>query len=524
MVKKDTSNTREGFSRRDILGLLSGATVACLGAGGMKAYAQETSGGILKVATNVNLSSLDPATGRSGYDHTYLYTMFDTLFEWDYDQLIPQPGLASSWEQPDDRTLVFDLAEGVTFHDGTPFDAEAVKFNLERAKNDERSNVKADLASVEAIEVSGPMQITLRLSEPNSALVLILSDRAGMMFSPTAAQELGEGTDRNPVGTGAYSFVSFTDHDKLIVTKNENYWRPDRAQLDGIEFSIISELATGLRTVVSGQNHFINALPPQQKAVIERDQDLVSVTMPTQFVNIIYMNYGRPPFDDIRVRQALNYAIDRQAFVGLTDVNVAEPTCSVLPRQHWAYDETAANFYEYDPDRARALLAEAGLSDGVELNLIGTADQRAVQRQEVLIEQTRQVGFRMRFRQLSVPDATAAFMGPERSGDGYLQQWTGRPDPSLTLALLFGKDSYFNAGQVDPAEGRAEAQAATVATSDLEERKVALAKLQRIVVENALACCMSIVVDVTAHASAVQGYRPNLLGKPKYEGVTLAAG
>jgi peptide/nickel transport system permease protein/peptide/nickel transport system substrate-binding protein len=518
-----TRNRKSGleFDRRTILTLLAGTAAA--GIGGGRAFARDGEGGILKVASNVNLSTLDPATGRSGYDHSYLYTMFDTLFEWDFEKLTPKPGLAVKWEQPDDRTLILDLAEGVVFHDGAPLDAEAVKFNLIRAKTDERSNIKADLASVDSIEVIGPLRVKLSLNAPNSALVLILSDRAGMMSSPKALQKFGVDSDRNPVGCGAYKFVSFSDNDKLIVTKNDKYWRKERQTLDGIEFSIISELATGLRTVMSGQNNFINALPPQQKTLISRSDKVGSVVSPTQFVNIIYLHCGRPPFDNLKVRQALNYAIDRNAFVGLTDVNVAEPTCGVLPKQHWAYDEQAAKRYPYDPDRARALLKEAGLAGGVDINLIGTPDQRAVQRQEVLIEQTRKVGFRLRFRQLQVPDATAAYMGPEHSGDGYLQQWTGRPDPSLTLNLLFAKNSYFNAGKADPAEGRLEAQQESVATSNLEQRKIALAKLQRIISDNALAVCISIVHDLTAFTANVQKYRPNLLGKPKFEGVTLAA-
>lgn len=517
--------TRElglALRRRDVLALLGGGAALCAGAGEFRAWAQGVQNGILRVATNVNLSSLDPATGRSGYDHTYLYTLYDTLFEWDYEKLTPQPGLVEKWEEPDDRTLVLNLAEGVRFHDGEPLDAEAVKFNLERSKGDERSNVKADLASVEAIEVTGPLQVTLKLNQPNAALILILSDRAGMMYSPKAAAELGVDSDRNPIGSGPYKFVSFTDHDKLIVTKFDDYWRKDRQKLEGIEFSIIAELTTGLRSVVAGQNNFINALPPQQRPVLERSQDVESVTMATQFVNIIYLNYGRPPFDDLRVRQALNYAIDRAAFIALTDANLAEATCSVLPKQHWAYDETASNFYTYDPDKARALLAEAGYADGVDVELLGTTDQRAVQRQETLIEQTSKAGFRLRFRQQSVPDATATYMG-RGEGDGYLQQWTGRPDPSLTMSLLFDKESYFNAGKADPATGRAEAQAASVAVSDLEQRRIALAELQRITVENALAVPISIVIDVTAHSSFVKNYRPNLLGKPKFEAVELTA-
>ena len=106
--------------------------------------------------------------------------MYDTLAEWDFETLKPRPGLAESWSFTDPNTFVLNIRPGVTFHDGTPLDAEAVKFNLERNKSDQKSNIKADLASMASAEVTGPMQVTLKLSTPDAALPGILSDRAGM--------------------------------------------------------------------------------------------------------------------------------------------------------------------------------------------------------------------------------------------------------------------------------------------------------------------------------------------------------
>ena len=143
-------------------------------------------GGTLRISAPANPSSLDPATGGAGSDHAFLFTMYDTLTEWDFETLKPKPGLAESWSFTDPTTLVLNIRSGVTFHDGTPLDAEAVKFNLERNKSDPKSNIKADLASMASAEVTGPMQVTLKLNTPDAALPGILSDRAGMMVSPTA--------------------------------------------------------------------------------------------------------------------------------------------------------------------------------------------------------------------------------------------------------------------------------------------------------------------------------------------------
>src|SRR5665647_1084619 len=151
------NRTTSLLNRRDILAL-AGCT-ALTGLTGLPAFAQEAAkkGGVLKVATPANPSSLDPATGGSGADHSTLWTMYDTLIEWDYDTLKPKPGL-SKWSYPNLKTMVLDLNRSIKFHDGTDLDAEAVKFNLDRNREDPRSNVKADLTIVESVEVTGPLQ------------------------------------------------------------------------------------------------------------------------------------------------------------------------------------------------------------------------------------------------------------------------------------------------------------------------------------------------------------------------------
>src|SRR3954466_10293518 len=180
-------------TRREAMALM---TAALAGAGfGGKAFAQSVPrrGGILRISAPANPSSLDPTTGGAGSDHAFLFTMYDTLTEWEFETLKPRPGLAESWKFTDPTTFVMNIRAGVTFHDGTPLDAEAVKFNLDRNKSDAKSNIKADLLSVDTIEVTGPMQVTLKLKNPDSALPGILSDRAGMMVSPTALKASAAG-------------------------------------------------------------------------------------------------------------------------------------------------------------------------------------------------------------------------------------------------------------------------------------------------------------------------------------------
>src|SRR4051812_28818034 len=332
-----TQNCRRIFMthtiRRELMALMTGALAGTTLGGTAFAQAAPKKGGTLRISAPANPSSLDPATGGAGSDHAFLFTMYDTLTEWDFETLKPKPGLAESWKFTDPTTLVLNIRAGVTFHDGTPLDAEAVKFNLERNKADPKSNIKADLASMASAEVTGPMQVTLKLSAPDAALPGILSDRAGMMVSPTALKAASAGNvARTPVGAGAYSFVSWADGERIVVKRYDKYWKENRPYPDGIEFAIIPELTTGARSVTAGQNDLIYQLPPRQKAILDRASSVKVVNGPTLYVIQIFLNWAKPPFDDIRVRKALNFAVDRDAFVKLALAGLGEAAHMNLPK------------------------------------------------------------------------------------------------------------------------------------------------------------------------------------------------
>jgi peptide/nickel transport system permease protein/peptide/nickel transport system substrate-binding protein len=510
------------ITRRNALALMTGAAAGVSLGGPAFAQATPKRGGTLRVSAFTNPSSLDPATGGAGSDHTFLYTMYDSLTEWDFETLKPKPGLAESWSFTDPTTLVLNIRQGVTFHDGTKLDAEAVKFNLERAKTDPKSNIKADVVTVASVEISGPMQVTLKLNSPDTALPAILSDRAGMMVSPTALKAASAGNlNRTPVGTGAYTFVSWADGERIVTKRNEKYWKPNRPYMDAIEFAIIPELTTGARSVSAGQNDLIYQLPPRQKPIVERSPNLRVVNGPTLYCFQIFLNWGKPPFDDVRVRKAFNFAIDREALVKAALAGLAEPAAMTLPKAHWAYDKDVAALYPYDVAKAKQLLNEAGFKEGTVVELVGYPDQDSVQRQEILIEQLRKAGMALKFLNAPVAEASAAFFGPEKRASGLLAAWTGRPDPSQTYSLQYTKEAYFNAGRGPVPAELDVALKESRATEDIETRRKAFAKVQRLVMENAFVAPLAFQFELVAMNKRVQGYKTNLLGKPKYDDVWL---
>lgn len=512
----DLGNT--ALRRRDILALMGGA--AATGAFGLPALAQDAKkGGVLKVAAPANPSSLDPATGGAGSDHSILWTMYDTLVTWDYETLKPKPGMAK-WSFPDPKTMVLDITAGIKFHDGTPLDAEAVKFNLDRSRTDQRSNIKPDVSSIEAVEVTGPLQVTLKLKNPDTALPAILSDRAGMMVSPTNIKALGNDTDRKPVGAGPWKFVRWNDNEVIVVTRHEDYWQKGRPYLDGIEFNIIPENATALRSVVAGQNDMAFQLPARLKPVIERAKNLTLVSAPTLYCVQVYINYGRAPLDNLKVRQAINFAFDRDAFVKATLNGLGEPARMTLPSSHWAFSKEVAGMYPCNPDKARELLAEAGYKDGIELTIGGYMDQDSVRRGEVIQDQLGKAGIRLKFTRGTIAEISAQFFATEKKFDLLVSAWTGRPDPSMTYGLSFDKGAYYNAGRTGEPELSQLIQESRV-SEDLAKRAEVFAKIQRYAVENALSAPLAFQFEIDALSAKVKGFTPNLLGKPKFENISL---
>ena len=510
------------MTRREWLLMLGAGAAAGAIPGVLRAQGAQRRGGVLRVSGSANPSSLDPATGGSGLDHSYLWPIYDTLVEWDYKTLEPRPGIAQ-WKFSDPTTMVLTISPNVLFHDDTACDAEAVKFNLDRGRGDDRSNIKADLSSIDSVEVTGPLEVTVRLTRPDSALPAILSDRAGMMVSPTAAGKLGDEHDRKGVGAGPWKLVEWADNQNITVTRHEKYWRDDRGFVDGIEFSIMPERATGLRSVVAGQNDLAYQLPPRLKPLIDRSKDVELVTGPTLYCRQIYLNLSRGPLQDVRVRQAMNFAIDREAFVKVAQSGFGEPAHMNLPSSHWAYDPEVAKLYPHDPDKARALLAEAGFKDGFDLTIGGYTDADSVRRGEILMDQLGKIGIRLRFTNGTVAEISAQYFGQEKKFDSLVSAWTGRPDPAMSYGLMYAKDAYFNAGRVEVSAELTELLAKSRESEDMAVRKEIFSRLQRIVMEQALVVPIAFDAEMTAISKKVVGYRPNLIGKPKYEFVSLAS-
>ncbi|WP_051469810.1 ABC transporter substrate-binding protein [Chelativorans sp. J32] len=481
---------------------------------------QPTTGGTLRVAMPYNPAALDPLTGRNNPDFNTLFAIYDALIDFDPNTLELKPMLAKSWTFTDPTTLVLELVEGVEFHDGEPFNAEAVVFHLERCMNYARSNVKSDVASIDKVEATGPYQVTIRTKHPDASLPAALSDRPRCIVSPKSVKEAADGNvDRNPVGTGPFKFVEWRDNDLIKVEKNTNYWQDGQPYLNAIEFRIINELNTAARTVMAGQSDVALNLAAQQIAIARRDENVVAEATPSLIYYTSFLNYAEGPLSDVRIRQAMNWALNREDLNRVLVLGLGQGHCSMFPTGFWANDPETENYYTHDLDRAKKLLAEAGVPNGVEIQTWSWPDQAAVQRQEVISSQLAQAGIRLKVTPVPPAQAMQNFLD-EKKGHQLLSPTGGLPDPSITYDRQFSGNAYRNAGKIE-LPGFRELMDASLSTFEPEPRQKVMYRMQRFVLENALHLPQYMSASMTVRTPRLHEFVFGLLNRPKFHKVWL---
>lgn len=469
----------------------------------------------LRVASQADISSMDPIRGNSGGDHQMLYPLYDTLISFNED-LEPEPGLAESWEYESPTSLVLKLREGVKFHDGEPLDAEAVKYNLERAAG-EGSNIVADVESIKEVEVVDDLTVRLHLKHPNSALVMTLADRAGMMVSPKAAEAAGGDLSTQPVGAGGWKFVEWKRGTSMTYEKFEDYWNDDVERVDKIVISVMLEPKTRATSLRSGQQDIAWDIVPSDAESIEKDEDLTLHQQPRMWTWMIYTNRTSKELGDPRVRRALSLAMDRDLLLKSAYFNMGSKPRGFLPDGYWAEPSDKVQL-DYDPDEARKLIADAG-AEGLKFDLLLYADATSTRVGEILKEQWAEIGVDVNLIPREVNQANSDYFNDKKT-PAFFAAWTGRPDPALTYRLMFTKEAYFNTSKTST-PGIDEALAEDAKLTDPAERKAALDKASEAVFADMPIIPIVFQDSLTGLGPRVKGFSSNLLGKPKLLGVTL---
>jgi peptide/nickel transport system substrate-binding protein len=307
------------------------------------------------IGSGVDIESADPMVTTSAMSRSIMGAIFDTLVVRD-DAMAIQPSLATAWDAPDGSTWIFHLRDGVKFHNGDAFDANAVKFTLERFVDPNTKAAQASLLKpVSSVEVVDPRTVKVTTNGPYPALLPVLADYVYVM-DPTV---VGQDANKTVIGTGPYQFVSWQPGQQVVIKSNPAYWG-NKPQLDQIVLKPIPEAAARLVELQSGGVDIVSPVAPTQYADVSKTGANL-VKAPGTIITIMF-NLAMKPFDDVRVRQAFNYAVDKQAIINGVLQGAGYAMGSVLRQGMLGYD-AGIQPYAYDPAKARSLLADAGQSN-----------------------------------------------------------------------------------------------------------------------------------------------------------------
>jgi len=362
--------------------------VAALSAFGLMAgaaWAKET----VTYATQLEPPHLDPTAGAAqAIDSVVYLNIFEGLTRFTSDGAVV-PLLAKSWEISEDGlTYSFTLQEGVTFHDGSAMDAADVKFSLDRARAENSTNAqKALFAAITEVTVTDPQTVVVTLSEPNGSLLFNLAWGDAVIVAEESAATLKTA----PVGTGPYRFDEWVQGDRVELVRNPNYWG-DVPELTAATIKFISDPTAAFAAMMAEDiDAFDNFPAPENVVQFEADPRFQVLVGSTEGETILSTNNAQAPFDNPKVRAALAHAIDRKAIIHGAMFGYGTPIGSHFAPHHPAYVDLTAQS-AFDPDKARALLAEAGLAEGFETTLHLPPPAYARRGGEIVAAQLAQVG------------------------------------------------------------------------------------------------------------------------------------
>lgn len=351
-LRKATASARRAWRLAAVLAAVAVLASACSGSGaGDRAAA---TGGTLTVATSSDILTLDPAMHRSRITQTVIRNVFDALVNQD-DSLRPVPELATSWQQVDPTTWRFELRKGVKFQDGESFDANAVKFTIDRILDPKQDSPRASMLSmVKAVTVEDADTVVITTKEPSPTLLAELA--VNEIVPPAYVQRVGDKAfAAKPIGTGPFKFSEWVANERVVLTANDDYWG-GRPKVDKLVFRPIPEVSARIAALQSGDAQIATEVPPDLAGTLKGDTKAVSAAGTRIF--FLAMNVRRVPFTDRQVRIGVNEALDRDTLVRSLYHGFARSLDQPAFPEMVGYDN-AYQGYPFDLAKARSALAGA---------------------------------------------------------------------------------------------------------------------------------------------------------------------
>ncbi|WP_034913687.1 MULTISPECIES: glutathione ABC transporter substrate-binding protein GsiB [Erwinia] len=398
------------------------------------------------IAVGSNFTTLDPYDANDTLSQAVAKSFYQGLFGFDKDMKLINVLAESYQASPDGLTYTVKLRSGIKFQDGSDFNAEAVKVNLDRASDPDSHLKRYNLfKSIGTTEVVDPVTVKITLKQPFSAFINTLASPAAAMISPTALKKYGKDIGFHPVGTGPYELENWNQTDFVKVKKFAGYWKKGYPKLDTITWRPVVDNNTRAAMLQTGEANLAFPIPYEQAKRLESNAKLDLTTSPSIMQRYISFNVTQKPFDNPKVREAINYAINRQALVKVAFAGYATPATGIVPPAIQYSESFAAP--QYNPAKARELLKEAGYPNGFETTLWSSHNHSTAQKVlQFTQQQLAQVGIKVKVTAMDAGQRAAEVEGKGQKESGVRMFYTGwsasTGEANWALTPLFDTQSW----------------------------------------------------------------------------------
>lgn len=477
--------------------------------GGPTTSTPSKNGGNIVVGLDSDVVTLDPLKSSALVDREAMLNIYDTLVKVNQQNVVV-PDLATSWSYPSPTRLVFTLRTDVKFTDGTPFNADAVVFNIKRILSTPSSPRYSEMSTVQSAQTIDPSHVQFNLKKPFSPLLATLTDRSGMMLSPTAVQKLGTGLANGPVnaGSGPFMFSEWVKGDHLTIKRNPNYWLKDSQgnalpYLASVRYRPITNGSVMFSNLQTSNINVAQVLDPTDVAAAKSNSSLTYKQIPGLSFFGIMLNTKAAPLDNVHARRAIEWAVNRAEIVNSVLKGIGVVSQGPIPPGSWAYDSSFAP-YTNNVGNAKSELAQRGTTAPLTFTLlIASGSPLNTQEAEFVQSELQQAGISMNIKQETF--ATLLSDTDSHNFQAALLGWSGRPDPDGNMYSWFhtggGNNSMlYSNPQVDSLLEGART------TSDQAQRTSDYQQAQRLILQDASYVFINHGVSIQATTSNVKNF------------------
>jgi len=481
---------------------------------------------VLVYARGGDSEKLDPQDTTSGESVKVTTQIFDTLVDFAEDSSKVVPSLATKWTVSEDgRTWTFELREGVTFHDGSPFNADAVVFSLNRLRDVNDPNrhggafeYTSNYTVIDEVKANGPRMVVLRLKTSFAPFLANLAMFPASIVSPAAVNKLGPDFGQHPVGTGAFRFEKWVPKEKIVLSSNKQYWG-GAPRVDKLIFKVVPENAARRLELQNGEAHIIDGVNCADLDEIKKAGTHVALEAPGMNFGYLAMNTEKAPFNDPKVRLAVAHAVDKKRLVQLMTFGHGTPAVNPIPPTVWSYNDGVQD-WPHDVEKAKALLAEAGHAGGIDVELWAMTTPRPYFPEPkkvvaILVEDLAAAGIRVK----AIENEMNAHIEATKNGKHQMciMGWmTDNGDPDNFLHELLSSDTavpgtannvaFFRNPKFDELVGKAQV------TTDEAERTKLYREAQVVVHEECPMVPLLYMPEACAMRKTVKGYKLHPMG------------